>query len=119
MEMLWTQGPLSIREIQEKLPARKSSGTQPAYTTVQTIVYRLEWKKAVRRTKQKITNAHVFEAAISQPAVRRRMLDDLLEFWSGSALPVVAHLINSGRLSEEELREAQSIFRARTAKEKP
>lgn len=118
METLWTKGPCSIRELQEAMPERGRGRPRPAYTTIQTIVYRLEWKKAIRRTKTKISNAHVFEAAISRHAVRRRMIDDLLGFFGGNALPVVAHLIDSGKLSEDELREAQKAFRAKGSKEK-
>ena len=81
MELLWNKGPSSIREIQESFPERAEGATPPAYTTVQTVVYRLEWKKAIRRTG-KVANAHVFEAVISRNSVQHRMIDD---FWAFSA----------------------------------
>jgi predicted transcriptional regulator len=111
MEMLWTRGPSSIRELQESLKGRS------AYTTIQTVVYRLEWKKAVRRTG-KAGNAHVFEAAISRHSVQHRMVDDLLGLFGGRALPVMAHLIDSGKLTPGEVREAQEILRERIGKDK-
>jgi BlaI family transcriptional regulator, penicillinase repressor len=118
MELLWSKGPSSIREIQEAFPARAKGAPPPAYTTVQTIVYRLEWKKAVRRTK-KIGNAHVFEAVISPNSVQHRMIDDLLGFFGGRALPIVAHLIDSGKLTPDEVREAQKSLRDLAKKDKP
>src|SRR5436190_1658114 len=87
MEALWSGGALPIREIQEAFPAK----TRPAYTTIQTTVYRLEAKKAVRRMK-KIGNAHIFEAVISQSAAHRRLIDDLLGLFGGRTQPVMAHL---------------------------
>src|SRR6185369_5177990 len=116
MEMLWSKGPCSIREIQEAFPGREE-GDPPAYTTVQTLVYRLEWKKAVRRTK-KISNAHVFEATISRDSVQHRMIDELLGLFGGRALPIVSHLIDSGKLTREEVREAQKALREAVKKEK-
>jgi BlaI family penicillinase repressor len=118
MELLWSKGPSSIREIQEAFPARGRAAPPPAYTTVQTIVYRLEWKKAVRRTR-KISNAHVFEAVISRNSVQRRMIDELLGFFGGRALPIVAHLIDSGKLTPDEVREAQKALRDLAKKDKP
>src|SRR5580692_13069905 len=106
MEMLWSKGPSSIRELQEAFPESES----PAYTTVQTIVYRLEWKKAVRRTK-KISNAHIFEAVISRSSAQRRMIDELVALFGGKRLPIMTHLIESGRLTPEEVREAQRALR--------
>src|SRR5271154_6204612 len=88
MEALWTRGPCSVREIQESLPARK----RPAYTTVQTMVYRLEVKKALRRTK-KIATAFIFEAAVSREASERKLIDDLLSLFGGRSRPIMAHLI--------------------------
>src|SRR5258705_1896778 len=96
MEAFWTRGDSSVREIQEALPEKD----RPAYTTVQTMVYRLEAKKAVRRVK-KIGNAHIFDAAISKNAAQRRLIDDLLSFFGGRSQPVMAHLIESGNLSLE------------------
>ena len=118
MEMLWSKGPSSIREIQEAFPQRPKGAPPPAYTTVQTIVYRLEWKKAVRRTR-KISNAHVFEAMISRDKVQHRMIDELLGFFGGRALPIVAHLIDSGKLTSDEVREAQKALRDLARKDKP
>ena len=117
MEMLWSKGPSSIRELQEAFPERADGAPPPAYTTVQTIVYRLEWKKAIRRT-QKIANAHVFEAVISRNSVQHRMIDELLGFFGGRALPIVAHLIDSGKLRPDEVREAQKALRELTKKDK-
>jgi BlaI family transcriptional regulator, penicillinase repressor len=117
MELLWSKGPSSIREIQEAFPARRGA-PPPAYTTVQTIVYRLEWKKAVRRAS-KVANAHVFEAMISRNSVQHRMIDELLGFFGGRALPIVAHLIDSGKLTPDEVREAQKALRDLARKDKP
>lgn len=118
MEMLWSKGPSSIREIQEAFPKRAKGAPPPAYTTVQTIVYRLEWKKAIRRVR-KISNAHVFEAAISRDKVQHRMIDELLGFFGGRALPIVAHLIDSGKLTPGEVREAQKALGDLARKDKP
>ena len=110
MELLWNKGPSSIRELQEGLKGRS------AYTTVQTIVYRLEWKKAVRRAK-KVGNAHIFEAVLSRSSVQHRMIDDLLGLFGGRALPVMEHLIDSGKLTREEVREAQEFLKERLRKD--
>jgi predicted transcriptional regulator len=107
MEALWQHGPSSVREVLEQFPARG----RPAYTTVQTILYRLEAKKAVRRAK-KIGNAHIFEAVLSQSAARTRVVDDLLAAFGGRAQPVVAHLIESGRLTLDDIEEARKALRA-------
>jgi predicted transcriptional regulator len=114
MEALWDGGPVSIREIQERFPAAE----RPAYTTVQTVVYRLESKKAIRRVR-KIGNAHLFEAVISRRAAQRRLIDELLAFFGGRTQPVMAHLIESGQLTRDDLREAERAFRRLTRKEKP
>jgi BlaI family transcriptional regulator, penicillinase repressor len=106
METLWNKGPSSIRELQEAFPEDR----RPAYTTVQTVVYRLEWKKAVRRTR-KIGNAHVFEAVVSRNSAQRRMIDELVGLFGGRALPIVTHLIDSGKLTRDEVREAQKALR--------
>ena len=105
MEALWTRGDSSVREIQEALPEKN----RPAYTTVQTMVYRLEAKKAVRRVK-KIGNAHIFAAAISRTAAQRRLVDEFLSFFGGRMQPVMAHLIESGRLSLEDVQEAEKTL---------
>jgi len=113
MDALWTKGALSIREIHETFPERD----RPAYTTVQTIVYRLETKKAVRRAK-KISNAHVFEATISKSAAQRRLIDEFLSVFGGRPQPVMAHLIESGKLTLEDIQEAENTLRRLTKKEK-
>jgi BlaI family transcriptional regulator, penicillinase repressor len=113
MEALWSQGALSIREIQEFFPERG----RPAYTTVQTTVYRLETKKAVRRSK-KISNAHIFEAVISRTAAQRRLIDDLLGLFGGRTQPVMAHLIESGKLTLEDIQEAERTLQNLTKQEK-
>ena len=108
MEQLWKLGTASVREIQESLPEKK----RPAYTTVQTMIYRLEEKKALRRVK-KIGNAHVFEPLITRKAVYRRLIDDLLDLFGGSAAPVMAHLVESGKLSLAEVRAAEEALARR------
>jgi predicted transcriptional regulator len=105
---MWKLGPASVREIQEGLPETR----RPAYTTVQTMIYRLEEKKAVRRTK-KIGNALIFEAVFTRKAVHRRLIRDLLDLFGGSATPVVSHLIETGELSLADIREIERRFRKR------
>ena len=100
-------------EIQEQFPEKD----RPAYTTVQTMVYRLEGKKAIRRVK-KIGNAHIFEAAISRNAAQRRLIDDLLSFFGGRTQPVMAHLIESGQLTLEDVQEAEKTLRRLARKDK-
>jgi BlaI family transcriptional regulator, penicillinase repressor len=106
METLWTKGPSSIRALLAAFPEEE----RPAYTTVQTIVYRLEEKKVVRRTS-KISNAHVFEALVSRTAAQHRLIDDLVALFGGKRLPIVTHLIESGELTPEEVREARKALR--------
>src|ERR1700676_2343939 len=106
METLWIQGHASIREIQETFPERD----RPAYTTIQTTVYRLEAKKAVRRVK-KVGNFHIFEAMVSRNAAQRRLIDDLLTLFGGRTQPVMAHLIESGKLTLEDVKEAERTLR--------
>jgi BlaI family transcriptional regulator, penicillinase repressor len=113
MEALWTLGASSVREIQEAFPERG----RPAYTTVQTMVYRLETKKAVRRVK-KIGNAHIFEAVVSRTAAQRRLIDELLSFFGGRSQPVVAHLIEAGKLTLEDVQEAEQLLRRLPKKDK-
>jgi BlaI family penicillinase repressor len=113
METLWSKGPSSIRELQEAFP----EPDRPAYTTVQTVVYRLEFKKAVRRAS-KVSNAHVFEAVVSRSSAQHRMIDDLVALFGGKPLPIMAHLIESGRLTPQEVREAQKALRNLVKKEK-
>jgi BlaI family penicillinase repressor len=114
MEALWTQGPCSVREIQESFPARK----RPAYTTVQTMVYRMEVKKALRRIK-KISTANIFEAAVSREAAERRLIDDLLGLFGGRSRPIMAHLIESGTLTLDDVREAEKALLKLAGEEKP
>jgi BlaI family penicillinase repressor len=102
METLWTRGECSIREIQESLAARK----QPAYTTIQTTVNRMEGKEIVRRVK-KVGNFHVFAPAISREAAQRRLIDDMLAIFGGRTQPVMAHLIQTGKLSLEDVKDAE------------
>jgi len=106
LEVLWEHGASSVREIQEKFPATK----RPAYTTVQTMVARLEAKKAVRRAK-KIATAFIFEAAIPRDAARRRLIDDFLAVFGGEPQPIMTHLIESGRLSLDDVQEAEKHLR--------
>lgn len=105
MERLWALGAASVREVQESLPEKD----RPAYTTVQTIMYRLEEKGAVRRSK-KIGNAHIFEAVITRKSVYRRLIDDLLELFGGEASPVMSHLVESGKLTLEDIRDAEAAL---------
>ena len=113
METLWSKGPASIRELVEAFPKDE----RLAYTTVQTVVYRLEAKKAGRRTS-KFGNAHVFEAGVSRDSAQHRMIDDLVALFGGRRLPIVTHLIESGTLTPEELREARAALRKATKQEK-
>jgi BlaI family transcriptional regulator, penicillinase repressor len=113
METLWDRGASSIREIQEALPEK----TRPAYTTVQTVVYRLEGKRALGRVK-KIGNAPIFEASISRTAVQQRLIDELLSFFGGRSHLVVTHLIETGRLTLEEIQAAEQALHRRQKKEK-
>ena len=106
METLWARRQASIREIQEAFPEDE----RPAYTTVQTTVYRLEAKKAVRRVK-KVGNFHIFEAAVSRNAAQRRLIDDLLGLFGGRTQPVMAHLIESGKLTLADVKEAEKMLR--------
>ena len=113
METLWTRGSASIREIQEDFPEQD----RPAYTTIQTTVYRLEGKKAVRRIK-KVGNFHIFEAAVSRDAAQRTLIDELLALFGGRTQPVMAHLIETGRLSLTDVREAEKLLRKLEKKDK-
>ena len=112
MEALWSNGASSVREIQEHFSAKR----RPAYTTVQTMVYRLEAKNALKRTK-KIGNAHIFEAVISRTAAQRNVIDDLPGLFGGRAQPLMSHLIESGQLTLEDIEEARAALRDATKKE--
>jgi BlaI family transcriptional regulator, penicillinase repressor len=114
MEALWQGGPSSIRELQESFPAKG----RPAYTTVQTIVYRLEVKKAVRRAK-KISNAHIFEAVVSRAATHRHLIEDFLGLFGGQTGPLMAHLIESGKLTLEDVQEAERTLREAAKRRTP
>lgn len=113
MEVLWTRGDSSIREIQEAFPAKR----RPAYTTIQTTIYRLEAKNVVRRVK-KVGNFHIFAPAISRSAAQRRLIDDLLALFGGRTQPVMAHLIESGKLTLEDVKEAEKTLRKFERKDK-
>ena len=106
MEVLWTHGPSSVREVQERFPDAK----RPAYTTVQTMIYRLEAKKALRRTK-KVSNAHIFEAVVSRAHAQRRLVDEFLTLFGGRMQPVMAHLVETGRLTLSDVQEAEKLLR--------
>jgi predicted transcriptional regulator len=112
MEALWTQGRCSVREIQETFPKSK----RPAYTTVQTTVYRLEGKSAVRRAK-KISNADIFEATISRGAAEGKFIDELLSMFGGRMQPLMAHLIDRGKLTMKDVQEAEETLRKLAKKE--
>ncbi|SPE27579.1 Transcriptional repressor, CopY family [Candidatus Sulfopaludibacter sp. SbA3] len=107
MEVLWSRGPCAIREIQEAFPKRN----RPAYTTIQTTVYRLETKKTLRRAR-KISHAHIFEPLISRSAAQSRLIDDLLALLGDRLQPVMAHLIESRRLTLQDVREAEKALLA-------
>ena len=113
MQALWDRGTASIREIQEAFPEQG----RPSYTTVQTTVYRLEAKNAVRRFK-KISNAHIFEAVVSRKAAQRRFIDDLLGLFGGRTQPVMLHLIEAGKLTLDDVKEAEKTLRNLERKEK-
>jgi BlaI family transcriptional regulator, penicillinase repressor len=112
MDALWTKGPSAIREIQEAFPERR----RPAYTTVQTTVYRMERKKVLRRIK-KISNAHIFEATVSRDAAQGRLIDDLLSLFGGRTQPVMAHLVETGRLTLADVKEAERTLKRLARKE--
>jgi predicted transcriptional regulator len=113
MEVLWTSGPSAIREIQENFGPKN----RPAYTTVQTMVYRLEAKKALRRSR-KIGNAHIFEALISREAARARLVDEFLSLFGGRMQPVMAQLIEAGNLTPKDVADAERLLREFSAKRK-
>src|SRR5580704_1681784 len=104
LEILWTQGSASIREIQQTFPEPR-----PAYTTIQTTVYRLEGKKAVRRTR-KISNAHIFEPTVRRDVARHRLLDEILAFFGGRAQPMMAQLAEAGKLTRDDIRDLEKAI---------
>ena len=105
MDVLWTHGASAVRQVQEEFP----EDSRPAYTTLQTVLYRLEGKKVVRRTR-KIGNAHLFEAIVDRASVQRRALDDVLRLFGGQAQPMMAHLVQSGQLTMDDVREVERLI---------
>ena len=112
MEALWRLGPSSVRQVQDTFPEKR----RPAYTTTQTMIYRLEAKKAVRRTS-KIGGALIFEALVSRDAAQNRLLDELLELFGGRAQPLMSQLIESGKLTLDDIEEARKVLRKSARKE--
>lgn len=113
MQVLWRLKAASIREIQEALPRNR----QIEYTTVQTMIYRLEKKGALHRTR-KIGNAHIFEPLISPQNTITSLVDELLSFFDGSAAPVMAHMAEAGQLTLEDIKELENTLKTRAAEEK-
>jgi len=113
METLWGRGESSIREIQEAFPGRR----KPAYTTIQTTIYRMEAKQIVQRVR-KVGNFHIFAAAVSRDSAQRRLIDDLLALLGGRSQPVMAHLIESGKLTLDDIKEAEQALRNLEAQKK-
>ena len=105
LEVLWALGKASIREIQEKFPEPR-----PAYTTIQTTVYRLESKGAVRRVR-KISNAHIFEPLVARDVARHRLLDEILSLFGGRAQPMMAQLAEAGKLTRDDVRELEKTIK--------
>jgi predicted transcriptional regulator len=112
LEALWAHGKASIREIQEAFPEPR-----PAYTTIQTTVYRLEGKKALRRVR-KISNAHIFEPTVSRNVARHRLLDEILSFFGGRAQPMMAQLAEAGKLTLDDIRELEKTLKERQLQKK-
>src|ERR1700754_4432487 len=113
LEALWEHGRASIREIQEAFPEPR-----PAYTTIQTTIYRLETKKALRRVR-KIGNADIFEPLIARDVARHRMLDEILSFFGGKAQPMMAQLAEAGKLTLDDIRELEKTIRRLDGEQKP
>jgi predicted transcriptional regulator len=107
LEKLWELGPCSVREVQESLPEKD----RPAYTTVQTMIYRLEEKGALRRVK-KIGNAHLFQAVLTRKKVHHRLIGELLSLFGGSAAPVMSHLVETGKLTLADVKELEKRLAA-------
>jgi BlaI family transcriptional regulator, penicillinase repressor len=112
LEALWAHGKASIREIQETFPEPR-----PAYTTIQTTVYRLEGKKAVRRIR-KISNAHIFEPILSRNLTRHKLLDEILSFFGGRAQPMMAQLAEAGKLTLDDVRDLEKTLKRIEAEQK-
>jgi predicted transcriptional regulator len=113
MQTLWERGPCSVRELHDGFPAKG----RPAFTTVQTMVYRLEVKGALRRVKR-ISNANIFEAVVSREEAEGRLVEDLLRLFGGRTRTVMSHLIGSGRLTLEDIKDAEQTLRALSRKDK-
>lgn len=113
MDVLWSEGASSVREILERFPEKN----RPAYTTIQTVVFRLEVKGAVRRVS-KVGKAIVFEAVVSRKNAQRRLINDLLSLFGGRTQPVMAHLIDSGKLTLDDVREAERTLKELARKDK-
>ncbi len=113
MEALWAGGEMSIREILDALKGKR----RPAYTTIQTTVYRMEAKGVIRRLK-KVGNFHIFAAAVSRDAAQRRLIDELLAVFGGRSQPVMAHLIEAGKLSLDDVKDAERTLRNLSGKER-
>jgi BlaI family penicillinase repressor len=113
LDVLWARGNASIREIQEAFPAPR-----PAYTTIQTTVYRMEGKKAVRRAR-KISNAHIFEPVVARDVARHRLLDEILSFFGGRALPMMAQFAEAGKLTLDDVRELEKAIKKRARQPNP
>lgn len=107
LEALWAHGKASIREIQEAFPEPR-----PAYTTIQTTVYRLEGKKVLRRLR-KIGNAHIFEPLVARDITRLRLLDEILSFFGGRAQPMMAQLAEAGKITLDDIRELEKTLKGR------
>lgn len=107
LEALWASGKASVREVQEAFPEPR-----PAYTTVQTVMYRLEAKGAIRRVR-KISNAHIFEPLVARDVTRHGLLDEILGFFGGKAQPMMAQLAEAGKLTRDDIRELERIIKAR------
>ena len=103
LELLWERGNASIREIQESFPEPR-----PAYTTIQTTVYRMEAKGTVRRLR-KVSNAHIFEPLVARDVARHRLLDEILSLFGGRAQPMMAQLAEAGKLTREDIRELEKV----------
>jgi BlaI family penicillinase repressor len=114
MEALWNKGMCSIREIQENFPVRN----RPAYTTVQTTIYRMEAKRKIVRRAKRISNADIFEATISREEAQGTLIDELLALLGGRAKPVMAHFVKSGKLTLDDVKEAEKMLRDLARKDK-
>ena len=112
LEALWAHGKASIREIQETFPEPR-----PAYTTIQTTVYRLEGKKAVRRVR-KISNADIFEPIVPRDVTRHRLLDEILSLFGGRPQPMMAQLVETGKLTRQDVRELAEMIEKRDRQQK-